>query len=65
MFEKLFSPKEVSAITGEHVMTTYRRIREGQLRAVRVGTKSLRVPESEVRRLITEMNPVQEGNINA
>jgi excisionase family DNA binding protein len=64
MIEKLLSVKEVCAITGEHVMTTYRRIREGQLRAVRVGTKSIRVPEPEVRRLITEMNPVQEGNSN-
>lgn len=50
MIEKLLSPKEVSIITGEALMTTYRRIREGQFQAVHLGKKSIRIAESDLKR---------------
>jgi excisionase family DNA binding protein len=67
--EKLFRIKEVAAITGEDVQTLYRRIREGEIKAVRIGKKSIRIAESELNNWIDDVknlkdkphNPCSEG----
>ncbi|OPY67858.1 MAG: Helix-turn-helix domain protein [Syntrophorhabdus sp. PtaU1.Bin050] len=62
MVEKLFSPKQLSELTGWHVMTIYRKIREGELSCVRIGNRSIRIPENQVRRLFG--NASSEGLAN-
>lgn len=51
MVEKLFSPRQLSELTGWHVMTIYKKIREGELTCVHIGKRGVRVPESQVRKL--------------
>jgi excisionase family DNA binding protein len=48
--ERLLRIREVASITGEDNMTIYRRIRGGELKAIRVGQRGVRVAESELRR---------------
>ncbi|MGA2110155.1 MAG: helix-turn-helix domain-containing protein [Syntrophorhabdales bacterium] len=54
MDEKLLRVPEVSLIMGVHVMTVYLLVRRGELKAIRIGKRSIRVPESEIRRWIEE-----------
>lgn len=48
--EKLLRIKEVASITGEDVMTVYRRIRTGEIASIRIGQRGVRVAESELQR---------------
>jgi excisionase family DNA binding protein len=50
--QKYFTLKEVSEITGLSLITLNRYIRSGRLHVVRVGERAIRVPESELSRLI-------------
>jgi excisionase family DNA binding protein len=50
--EKYYRAKEVAGITREDVMTVYRRIRSGELAAVHIGKRGIRVAESELQRWI-------------
>lgn len=50
--EKLHRVKEVANITGEDTMTVYKRIRNGEMTAVRIGKRGLRVAESELQKWI-------------
>ncbi len=52
MIEKLLRIKEAAAITGEDVQTMYRRIREGEIMAVKIGTKGLRISEETLKKWI-------------
>jgi len=59
MVEKLYSPKQLSDLTGWHLMTIYRKIREGKLLSVHIGERSVRIPESQVKKLVSS-----EGTAN-
>ncbi len=50
--QKYFTLKEVNEITGLSLITLNRDIRSGRLHVVRVGERAIRVPESELSRLI-------------
>jgi excisionase family DNA binding protein len=50
--QKYFTLKEISEITGLSLITLNRYIRSGRLHVVRVGERAIRVPESEISRLI-------------
>ena len=50
--QKYFTLKEISEITGLSLITLNRYIRSGRLHVVRVGERAIRVPESELSRLI-------------
>ncbi|MGD9579175.1 MAG: helix-turn-helix domain-containing protein [Syntrophorhabdus sp.] len=50
--QKYFTLKEVSEITGLSLITLNRYIKSGRLHVVRVGERAIRVPESELSRLI-------------
>lgn len=50
--QKYFTLKEVNEITGLSLITLNRYIRSGRLHVVRVGERAIRVPESELSRLI-------------
>ena len=54
--ENLHRIKEVSDVTGEHVMTVYKRIKNGEIKAIRIGKRGLRIAESELRRWIHLQN---------
>jgi len=56
MIEKLMRVKEVSGVTGEDVMTTYRRIRAGEIKTIKIGKRGLRVKESELKRWLNMNN---------
>lgn len=48
--EKLYSTSEVAELLGVHIKTLQRWIRDGQIAALKVGSR-YRVQESEVKRL--------------
>ena len=50
--KKYYTLKEISELTGLSLITLNRYIRSGRLHAVRVGERAIRVPESELARLI-------------
>jgi excisionase family DNA binding protein len=50
--ENLYSLKKVHENTGLSLATLHRYIKSGKLNVVRVGDRAIRVPESEITRLI-------------
>jgi excisionase family DNA binding protein len=55
--EKLYTIHEVARLLGLSYITVWSWIRKGKLKAVKLGTSpkaSVRIPESEVRRLLKE-----------
>jgi len=53
MFERLLRSKEVCGLLGVSYVTLRRRIKEGKVKAVRTLGGKYRIPESEVRRLLS------------
>lgn len=52
MTEKLYRVKEVALLLNVSQETVRRMIRKGQIKAVRLPTGTIRIPESEVIRLL-------------
>ena len=46
--ERLLTVDEVSDVTRENIVTTYRRIRCGEIPSLRIGKRSLRVREKDL-----------------
>jgi len=42
---RLLKIEEVARITGEHLQTVYRRVREGEIVSIKVGKRGLRISE--------------------
>ncbi len=57
--QKLYRPRYVAGVLGFDPSTIRRWIAEGRLRAVRVGPKSIRIPEAAVAELISERKRTQ------
>jgi excisionase family DNA binding protein len=56
--EPLYSPAEVARFVGLSPVTLRQRVRRGLIRAVRpASARAVRIPESELRRLIAESVP--------
>ncbi|HQM80520.1 MAG TPA: helix-turn-helix domain-containing protein [Syntrophorhabdaceae bacterium] len=47
--DKLLCIKEVADITGEHILTVYRRIRDGEIKCIKIGRRGIRVSESDLK----------------
>ena len=52
MNERLLKVPEVSNALGVHDMTVYLMIRRGEIAALKVGKRALRIPEAELQRWI-------------
>jgi excisionase family DNA binding protein len=52
--ERLFKVREVADVIREDPMTVYRRIRNGEIAAIRFGRRSVRISEGELARWIKE-----------
>ncbi len=50
MKERFLKIGEVSEVLKVHAVTVYKHIKEGNLKAVKVGKRSLRIAESELSR---------------
>ena len=57
--DRLLRIREVADVVGEDPMTIYRRIRGGELKAVKVGKRGVRVAESELNRWLRTCNEIQ------
>jgi excisionase family DNA binding protein len=57
--ERLLTPKEIADELGLSAASVYRKIRRGELPALRLGRKgaALRVPENEYRRWLYDVEP--------
>jgi hypothetical protein len=57
--ERLYTAEQVSHFVGLSPVTLRQRVRRGLIRAVRpASARAVRIPESELRRLIAESMPV-------
>lgn len=48
MLEKMYSPKEVSEKLGVCRKTVLRRIKDGSIPSIKIGTRDIRIKESDV-----------------
>jgi excisionase family DNA binding protein len=62
--ERLYTIREVARLLGLSYITVWQWIRKGKLKAVKLGTSPkapVRIPESEVRRLLKEVKGAEKG----
>ena len=59
--QQLFSRRTLAAILDVSIETVSRRIKAGDIKAVKVGSRLVRIPRSEVERLLSP-NSEQTGN---
>ena len=52
--EKLLTPEEVAEILSLNIMTIYRYIKQGKLKALKVGTSQYRVKESVLKAFLED-----------
>lgn len=52
--EKYLTVKAVSEILGYHEMTVRRMIYDGKLASIKIGRKSVRIPQSEIARITSQ-----------
>jgi excisionase family DNA binding protein len=59
---RLLTVRQGKEITGLSTVTMYRWIAERRIACVRLGSRALRIPESEIRRLISDgLVPARPG----
>jgi|WetSurMetagenome_2_1015567.scaffolds.fasta_scaffold00088_49 excisionase family DNA binding protein len=56
--ERLLTPMETGNLLGFDVQTIYRLVRIGEMNAVKLGRRSLRISEGEIKRFIDNKNEI-------
>jgi excisionase family DNA binding protein len=62
LLSRLLDVSEVAEILGQHPVTVYSEIRDGVIPAVRLGTRSIRVREEDLKQYLEARSTAKVGD---